>query len=341
MFFALFIWWGNGGQLDKVGGRWEKLFNQVMFNSETLSSIPRTERFSSGGDREYELLAVPYTFFTFSTGFSMGPSVRELQVSRSITALRPFAPLLVTLGILFGSLLILGLIAVKRQGDTGIFVMVWLVLPIIGASLVSVFTDMAYNVRYVSMAFPAYILILGAGIASFRRPIVQITLLVSVLLVNAVSVSNYYFNPRYAREDSRSAARYLESGAGGKDIVLVVGNPRALRYYYKGNVPIVTWSNKGNGDQIVITERLRELAANHERLWLVEIRDWEKDPTGTVKGTLERLYNIVQEQHLPGVEIYSYDLRPKDLFLRRRSLSRIAKTALGSKETISIQRSLF
>ncbi len=134
------------------------------------------------------------------------------------------------------------------------------------------------------------------------------TLLAAVLVVNGLSLVGYYFNPRYAREDARNAARYLQSATGPQDLILVVGNPMALRYYYKGNVPIVTWSKKENGDQIVITERLKELTTNHERLWLVEIRDWEKDPTGTVKGTLERLYNIVQEQHLPGVEIYAYDL---------------------------------
>jgi len=300
--FTLFAWWLNGGQYRALGGAWKGLTHDITVSNET-------KMLSTGGDRDYELLAVPYTFFTFSTGFSMGPSVQELQVSRSITALRPFAPLLVTLGILFGSLLILGLIAVKRQGDTGIFVMVWLVLPIIGASLVSAFTDMAYNVRYVSMALPAYILILAAGIAWFGRPVVRMTLLSIVLLVNGLSLSNYYFDSRYAREDSRSAAQYLESAARTQDIIVVVGNTRPLRYYYEGNVPIVSWSKKANSGQSAVAQRLKELGSNYDRLWLVQIRQWQEDPTGNVKKVLGQLYTVTQSEHFTGVDIHSYRLR--------------------------------
>jgi len=97
VFFCVFIWWGNGGQFDRLGGRWEKLFTHITASSEELSSRPRRERLSSGGDREFEWEAIPYTFFVFSTGFSMGPSVRDLQVSpRSISTLRPYAPTSVT-----------------------------------------------------------------------------------------------------------------------------------------------------------------------------------------------------------------------------------------------------
>jgi len=308
VFFTVFIWWGNGGELDRLGGRWEKVLTHITASSEELSSIPRSERLSSGGDREYELLAVPYTFFTFSTGFSVGPSVRELQVSRSMTTLRPFAPLLVTLGVLFGGLFISGLIAVWRQRDTGILIILWLAIPIIGAAVISSLTDMAYNVRYVSMGLPAYVLILAKGIGCVRRPAFQVALLVSVLLVNAFSLSNYYFDSQYAREDSRSAAQYLESVTGPQDVILVVGNTVALQYYYEGNVPMVGWRRKGNSDQSVITNRLRELARNHERLWLVETRGWEIDPTGNVRSASEKLYRVVQHEHFPGVEIYSYNL---------------------------------
>jgi len=308
VFFAVFIWWGNGGHLDRIGGRWEKLFNHVTLSSEKVASLQVTERLSSGGDRDFELAAVPYTFFTFSTGFSMGPSVRELQVSRSITTLRPFAPLLVTLAVLFGSLFILGMIALWREQNTGIFLILWLALPLIGCSVISALTDMTYNVRYVSMALPAYIVILSAGIVSFRRPVVQMALLTSVLLVNMVSVSNYYFDPRYARDDARSAARYLQSATGSQDLILVVGNTGALRYYYKGNAPIVSWDKKADGDRRLIRQRLTELARHHERLWLLEIRRWEKDRTGNVKAALEKLYSGLQQQHFPGVEIYAYDL---------------------------------
>ncbi len=299
--FTLFAWWINGGQYRELGGAWKGLAHDITVSNET-------KMLSTGGDRDFELAAVPYTVYTFSTGFSMGPSVRELQVSRSIATLRPFTPLLLALGVLFGVLFIVGLTALWRQPDTGIFLVSWIIVPVIGASLISALTDMAYNVRYVAMALPAYMLILAAGISALRWPVFQISLLATVLLVNGLSLSNYYFDSRYAREDSRSAAQYLESAARPRDMILVVGSKGALRYYYKGESPIVGWSRKDNGDHSSVTKRLQELTRKYDHLWLVEVRPWETDRTGNVKRALGKLYIVKEYQHFAGVKIYSYKL---------------------------------
>ena len=298
---TLFGWWINGGQYRELGSTWKGLAHDITVSNET-------KMLSSGGDREFELAAIPYTLFAFSTGFSMGPSVRELQVSRSIATLRPYAPLILFLGVLFGGLFVSGLIALWRQPEAGMFLIAWIAVPIIGASLISAFTDMAYNVRYVSMALPAYILILAAGIAWFGRPVVRMSLLSIVLLVNGFSLTNYYFEPSYARADSRSAVQYLESAASPQDIILVVGSIRAVGYYYKGDSPIVSWSRKYNNDDLSVTKGLQEITKSHDHLWLVEIRPWQNDPKGKVKATLEGLYTVIHHKHFPGVEIYSYDL---------------------------------
>jgi hypothetical protein len=251
---------------------------------------------------------IPYTFFAFSTGFSLGPSVPELHLSRSITTLRDDAPVVIPVGILFASLFVLGLMQLRRHSGTASFVLLWLGVPIALVFMASAMTSFGvYNVRYVGVALPAYLLILAAGICDLRQPKIQFGLLAAVLIVNGLALGNYYFDTRYARADARAAAQYLESALEAGDVIVAVGNPMALRYYYKGGLPIHVIDARGAKGSVV-AQNLRELANAHNRLWLVEIRAWETDPQARVKAGLENLARPGDHKTFPGVEIYSYQV---------------------------------
>ena len=108
-------------------------------------------------------------------------------------------------------------------------------MPIIGAfAVASMTTYHVYNTRYVALALPAYLIILAAGSSTLCRAPMQITLFVGLLVVNGISLYNYYFDARYARADARAAAHYLALAAKPGDVILAVGNPIALQYYYGG-----------------------------------------------------------------------------------------------------------
>jgi hypothetical protein len=62
-------------------------------------------------------VVLPYTFFVFSAGFLQGPSMHDLHQSQSLAAVRPYSTTLACLGLLFGVLWIVGLIAIWRQPD--------------------------------------------------------------------------------------------------------------------------------------------------------------------------------------------------------------------------------
>ena len=118
----------------------------------------------TGDFNEVRLAVLPYTFFSFSGGFSLGPSARELYSDRTLAPLAPYAPMLVTLGLLYGGLLLSGLIATHRQGDSWILLGLWMSIPILGVFGIATLLNIYYDVRYVATAFPAYILLLAAGI---------------------------------------------------------------------------------------------------------------------------------------------------------------------------------
>ena len=247
---------------------------------------------------------IPYTFYAFSTGFSMGPSVRELHIDRSLTVFMPHVPMLFILSVLFGGLFLVGLIVLWRRRDTWTFLTLWMSVPIIGALSISALTNMAYNVRYVAMALPAYVLVLAAAIASFRRPAVRMALLGAVLVVHGVALANYYFDPRYARADARAAAQYLESAVQARDVVLIVGAHGPLQYYSSKKLPIVNFGGLHKTGQPIV-KRLQELQKGHDRLWLVEIRPWQTDPTGKIKAVkdLQSALNLISQDRSKCISI--------------------------------------
>ena len=63
----------------------------------------------SGGRSGSAWAALPYTFFVYGAGFSLGPSVAELHEQRSVRFLLQYLPSIVTVGVVFGSLLVVGM----------------------------------------------------------------------------------------------------------------------------------------------------------------------------------------------------------------------------------------
>jgi 4-amino-4-deoxy-L-arabinose transferase-like glycosyltransferase len=303
--FLVVMWWANGGSLTQLDGYWKKAHNEITVENQS-GLDPARERLASGGRREFSFASVPYTFFTFSAGFSVGPSLPELHKSRSVSILTPHAPILILYSVVFGGIFLFGIWKALRDPRQVSLLGLWLGIPLIGVLAISALTEMSFNVRYLSASLPAYLLILAVGISDSRRW-VQIALLISVLLAHAYSLANYYFEPRYARADARSAAQYLEAAAGREDIILVIGNSSAVRYYYKGVVPIVRFGAISK-DNSVLDTNLRALVKQSGQLWIVEIRPWETDPEGNVKAALDNLSRAVQRASFPGVEIYSYQL---------------------------------
>jgi 4-amino-4-deoxy-L-arabinose transferase-like glycosyltransferase len=306
--FLLFAWWANEWRFNELGGYWERLYQEITVDDGELTSVPKEQRFSRGGRRDFDWGAVPYTLFTLSAGFSLGPSVQELQMDRSLAALTPHVPTIGLVTMLFGGLFAAGVLVLRRQWDKALLLGLWLAIPLLVACVVSAGTQAAFNVRYVSMLLPAYILVLAVGIVNFRSRTAQHALLGCLLAFNCYSLANYYFNPRYAREDARAAARYLAMAARYDDAIVIVGSSVALKYYYAGPVPLHSWSEQNGHTLMQSATSPNGITSQRKRLWLVETRRWEKDRSGRVRGAVEQTHQRLAHRQFPGVDIYSYEL---------------------------------
>jgi 4-amino-4-deoxy-L-arabinose transferase-like glycosyltransferase len=298
--FVLFAgWFVNGTHF------WQA-YREAKASGQTLTDNPKVLPFT-GDFNNVRPAVIPYTLFAFSTGFSLGPPPRELYADRSFAPLAPFAPMIFVLAGLYGTLLASALLATYRWPQPAILLLLWLGIPVLGAFSIAKLLDIFYDVRYVAMAFPAYILLLTLGIGRFRKRSAQLLLVSAVLSVHGASLANYYFDTRYAREDTRSAAKYLESSTEPQDFVLVLGTVSSLRHYYKGNLPVVSFNQFGGGDR-PLSELFTALSTSYDRLWLVQIRPWQVDRAGKVKAALDRAYPLVEQQSFPGVGVFAYAL---------------------------------
>lgn len=259
----------------------------------------------SGDFNNVRPAVLPYTFFALSAGFSLGPPPRDLYADRSLAQLLPYAPLLLTLTVVYGGLLLSGLMMLRSQGDSRLLLVLWVTVPVLCTFGIAKSVNIFYDVRYVAMILPAYLLLVAAGIVAPRSRRVQIVLVCAVLAVHFLALRNYYSDSRYAREDTRSAGRFLESATRPADKILVVGTLSSLPYYYKGGLPLVSLSDIGESEQPV-DARLRKFTANCNRIWLIQIRPWQMDRAGAVKATLDRTCSLVQSQSFPGVEVHAY-----------------------------------
>lgn len=296
--FVLFgLWFVNGTHFPRA-------FTEARAAGRPVLSSPVLFPFS-GEFNKVRAAVIPYTFFSMSPGFSLGPAPRELYADRSLAPLLPYVPLLVLLAALYGGLLLCGWMALRERRESRTLLLLWMIVPVLGAFGIAKVLNLFYDIRYLAMIFPAYMLFLAAGMAGLRRGGVRLLLLAAVLAVHGAALANYYFDPKYAREDTRSAARFLASTAGPADAVLVVGTLSSLPHYYGGNPPLVEFDNSEGAAQ-PLGDRLRQLGAKHERIWLVQIRPWQVDREGRVKAALDGSYNLVHRREFPGVEVYGY-----------------------------------
>lgn len=156
------------------------------------------------------VINLPYTFFAYSVGYSLGPSVAELRMERRLSTLVPDLPVVVPALVVFGIVFLLGVGALSRRLDRprSALLTMLIVLPILGVFAASYGPSMTYNARYTSMAFPAFMVVMGAGAEAIWRSRKLWVVGAAGLVLWGMALLNHYTDPRYAKEDIRGVVHY-------------------------------------------------------------------------------------------------------------------------------------
>ncbi|HEX7880363.1 MAG TPA: hypothetical protein VF720_13190, partial [Candidatus Eisenbacteria bacterium] len=261
------------------------------------------------GESTFSWMGIPYTFFVLLAGYSLGPTLVELHDAPRLATVTPyFAPILLL--ILGAAGLGLGGIAALRRNRAHLGLVLFCVaVPLIGVTLLSMRNAKVFHPRYVAVALPLVLALLGAGFAWWRerRPAIAWLL---VLLIGAplgLSLANYFTNGRYAREDSRGAARILADRAAPDDIVLAQGAPQLLDWYDHGPAPVVVVYEPWVRDRAALDARLDGWAAGRRHVWLMSVRPWLQDPKLLLRAGLEARWGPGEVHPLNGVTLIRYD----------------------------------
>ncbi|HPF70059.1 MAG TPA: glycosyltransferase family 39 protein, partial [Candidatus Krumholzibacteria bacterium] len=232
------------------------------------------------GDTTFTPSALPYTFFTFFFGFTLGPSLQELHEPGRMAAVRQAAGWLAAglvpaaLGFAWG----LGHLGRRERQRWSLAVLV--AVPAVILLLLAVRNVKPWNPRYLAAVVPWVLMITSWGLLRLPRragPVLAF-LLVAVTMASLV---NLRFSSRYAREDIRGAAAWASAQADAHRPALVPVITGVWRFYDPAGGPVIdafgTPPLRSPADaDAYLASRLEGV----DRLWYVAARTWDFDPHG-------------------------------------------------------------
>jgi uncharacterized membrane protein len=267
-----------------------------------IGALPAAERLR--GELTLSRWSYPYALYAFSTGYSFGPSLTELHwVSSPFRLLRTYAVQFATVGALFGGLFVSGVIRSARSGHRGLFLTVIVVAALLVTAITAVNVKV-FNVRYLMCSFPFFITLVAYGLPSSGWA--RLALGGGVCAIMLLADLNYYFNPKYARDDVRDAVAVITKDETEGDLIIVPNVAQAFeRYYHGGNsVEIIFPVELGEGR---VEELVHSDFERHRRIWYVRSRHWDKDPGDILLRVLGEEGRVVGSWEFPGVLLNLYE----------------------------------
>ncbi|MEA3460013.1 MAG: hypothetical protein U9R11_05020, partial [Chloroflexota bacterium] len=158
-----------------------------------------------------------------------------------------------------------------------------------------------YRPKFFLVGSPAFYLILARGVLFgnrqratsgerfFLRYLLPAACLIFVGTASAWSLHNYYFDPKYARDDYRGIARYISAREDEGDAILLnaPGQWEVFTYYYRGPSPVHPLPRHRPLDEASTANELEEMAARYDRIFAVLWATDESDPGRFVEGWLD------------------------------------------------------
>jgi hypothetical protein len=253
-------------------------------------------------------LGLPWAFWTFSFGYTLGPSLLELHLERSAAALVRHAPVLTLGALAVGSGIVLGLRAAVARGR-GTCALGVLAIPIALVVFLAVREVKTFHPRYLVACFPVLLAVLAAG-WSLPGKLARGSGLVALGLA-ALSLANLYFVAAYAKEDSRGAARLVREREEPGDAVVVIYSFRPFEHYFAGEGGGTARLHNVHKRFLATDDQIRVHVADarkgSRRVWLVLSRWWDVAPEERILGIFEETLDEKRRWEMHGVKVLLFE----------------------------------
>ncbi|HTP07866.1 MAG TPA: glycosyltransferase family 39 protein, partial [Anaerolineae bacterium] len=205
--------------------------------------------------------------------------------------------------VIFPALGVVGLIGLAGQRRWGLlsFIGLWLFAPLIAFYLISLIKPAYVNPRNLSIALPAFLLLIAGGLAVLRRfawPLAAIAFAV-VLIEYGAATYQQATDPNLMKDDIRSLVQHIQANYQPGDAVVLHDAiiQLAFDYYARGTLPVTAIPRYGtyaNSQQAV--RDLQQIVNGSKRLWFVDhpapvgfspdlLPTWLKQHTYRLSGT--------------------------------------------------------
>ena len=244
--------------------------------------------------------AVPFALHAFAMGYSGGPSLRELRRSPEGAVRAHFAELALA-GLVFSLLGALGLRAVARRrllADTCL----WLVAPALAVSYFAANNFKVFHPRYIVVSLPCCLLVVAAAFADLG-PRARRVLAGVVAVLWAVALARMAFEPKYGREDYRTAMSKVRASMAAGERVLAVGAPEPVEWYGRG-LTVARWWLGVAGRPERMQQTLTESLAAVPGTWVVLSRAEDDDPEGRCASWLDARTPAARRWSANGVQVW-------------------------------------
>lgn len=190
-----------------------------------------------------------------------------------------------------------------RQREVG-FVLLGVLLPLALIWLTGATRPAFY--KFLLLALPFFCLLLGQ-LALVGGRAIPVLLSLPLLLGMGQSLNNLYQNPTYQRADYRGMAERI-AAEGGESAGILLNAPNqweVFTYYHRQGAPVYPIP-RGNPDPIAIDAELRQIIAQHDRLYVLFWGDGERDPERLVERWLDSHAYKAREEWVKDVRFVVY-----------------------------------
>jgi hypothetical protein len=261
------------------------------------------EKIMAGGG--FSIWAIPYVFFTYSVGYTLGPPARAIQ-AEGVRAVAGNLHWVLAAAAIFAVPAIVGLRKLAKENAELLFLLLaWLVVPIVAVSALALRNVRAFTPRYALVSVVPFAMIIGRGLGAITRSKCWlVTVLLAALL--GISLYNYYMVPVYGKDDARAAALTIEDNFREGDAVVAFFGARPLIHYLDGFTEVLTFEGRDMESPETVAARCAAIADGSPRVWLGLCREWVADPEGLVQGWFERNMVLMQSFEFPGIRLRLY-----------------------------------
>jgi len=243
-----------------------------------------------------------------------------VQMLRSfLTTSAPIPAIATGISILYGLILVLGLVYYRKKVARLLFLAGLFVIPLLGEVIVNIWRPVSLEQTLIWTTIPLF-LVLAAGAAQLKYRFLILIVLGIIGTNNLFSASDYF--RFYQKEDWNTAARDVAGNVQKDDLVLFNSNMGEIPfdYYFKPYKDYYSLQVEEHGVPLDLFESgiaaprmtsedlpgFTSVLSGHKRVWLVYYHDASTDPMGLLPQTLAARMKLIEKDDFYGGQVQLY-----------------------------------